>query len=459
MNNFQKYIIYALLLFPPIVFFTDLTRNPYYFQIFLLNVLILFFWIVHLLRAFKSGSIKWIFSPLDKPLLSFCIFASFTWLYAQFAGQSYHIPEAIEHGKALPGFGMDYLRSSIFSEGSKKFMFTLVNMLMAYWITAVFVPVSFNRQEKEKFLNTTWGLLFFVGFIAAFYGLLQYFEIEFVWGKVLNPFGGRPVSTFGNPNFMSSYLLILFSVAIHYYLSAGTSKVKRFIVLVALVTYFYAIVSTMTRSTWVGLFVAVGIIFAYLVLKGRDILAREIKWLVALALFMAVGFLLWPKSTGGYKTISRITEIGSAATRPYGPVHQRLMIYSSAWDMVRDKPVIGRGWGLFELFYPFYQGKYFFNKIYRQFRTHANNAHNEVLEIWSQTGTIGLGLYLWFLTTMVVYGFKIASGLPEEKKLFPVVVTAGAVGMFVDNFFGNVSIHFCVPAFLYWWNMGVLSQL
>jgi len=35
---------------------------------------------------------------------------------------------------------------------------------------------------------------------------------------------------------------------------------------------------------------------------------------------------------------------------------------------------------------------------------------------------------------------------------------AGLVGMIVDNFFGNVSIFFAVPAFLFWWNAGALYQ-
>ena len=54
--------------------------------------------------------------------------------------------------------------------------------------------------------------------------------------------------------------------------------------------------------------------------------------------------------------------------------------------------------GLLELFYPFYQGHFIDHiEMFRALRTHANNAHNELLEVWGQTGILGLGAFLWNL--------------------------------------------------------------
>src|SRR5262249_27234357 len=102
---------------------------------------------------------------------------------------------------------------------------------------------------------------------------------------------------------------------------------------------------------------------------------------------------------------------------------------------------------------------------------HANNSHNEVLEIWSQTGTLGLGIYIWLWVILVGFGFYLtktapAQGPPSGKTpaaqnpyppyLWGWAFATAAVGMLVDNFFGNVSLHFCVPALLFWWQVGLL---
>ncbi|OGS25969.1 MAG: hypothetical protein A2297_10355, partial [Elusimicrobia bacterium RIFOXYB2_FULL_48_7] len=462
MNKLYRYIIFFLLIFPPIIFFTDLTRNPYYFQIFLLNVTVLVLWGLYLAAAIKEGRIKWSWSPIEMPLLVFTGFALLTWVIAYVKPQHYLVKEIIEDGKHLPDFGINYLYASIFSEGFKKFIFTLANLLMVYWIPAVLIPVICEKKDRQKYFETILNVFFFVGFIVSFYAVLQYLGIEPVWPKALNPFGGRPVSTFGNPNFMSSYLLVLFPLLLMTYISQ-ISSAKKIIFLGLIELCFCSIVATMTRSTWVGMFTAMIVTSVFLYKnykreKGKSIYIRERKWIIAAAAVIMLTFLAWPKSSGGSTPISRITEIQNVSKMSYGPMHQRIMIWSCAWGMIKDSPVIGKGWGLFELFYPFYQGKSLFNDLYRVFRTHANNAHNEILEYWSQTGTLGVAFYLWFLVSFFAYGINLyRNTYLESKKLLIIAILSGTAGMFLDNIFGNVSTQFCVPAFLYWWNMGTLT--
>jgi tetratricopeptide (TPR) repeat protein len=189
-------------------------------------------------------------------------------------------------------------------------------------------------------------------------------------------------------------------------------------------------------------------------------LKSNIKWVYLMVILFILSFIFLPQNKfGAPSTIKRITEITEYKKNVYPPIHQRLMIWSCGWEMVQKNPILGQGWGLFELYYPYYQGKYLFDNIYRNLRTHANNAHNELLEVWSQTGTIGLTLYLWFLVTGFVYGIKLTNSLSNDKKIFSLSILAGVIGMFIDNIFGNVSLQFCVPAFLYWWNIGMLTSL
>ena len=453
MTKISNLLIIFILLVPPLVFFTDLTRNPYYFQIFLLNVSVLFFWILFLLKSIKTSQIRWVISPIDIPLGFFIFFSFLSWIYTYLFPPSYLQPEIIDYGKKF--IGIDFYHSAIFSEGSKKLIFTLVNILMVYWISANFL------EPNTKFFKVCLYTLFFTGFIAAFYAILQYSGIEIIWPQALNPFCGRPVSTFGNPNFLSSYLVMILPVLIFHYLIKINSKYNstfKIIFLIIILVYCGALISTLTRSSWSGFIFSMFFLFFYIYKTDKNFLFENKNYLIILFLCVFGLFYFWPKSQGGYTTINRISEIGQTPSKPYGPVHQRLMIWSCAWDMIKENPVLGKGWGLFELFFPFYQGKYMFDKIYRNFRTHANNAHNEILEIWSQTGTIGFGMYIWFLVCVFIYGIKISNSLDKKNRLLVISLLASIAGMLVDNLL-NVSTQFCIPAFLYWWIFGLIVSM
>ena len=70
------------------------------------------------------------------------------------------------------------------------------------WILGIIYAIWRTRHgEALEFFH----LIFAVSTLAAAYGILQYFQVEIIWPKLLNPYGNRSVSTFGNPNFISSY--------------------------------------------------------------------------------------------------------------------------------------------------------------------------------------------------------------------------------------------------------------
>lgn len=435
MKRSINFLLFITLFVTPLVFFTDLTRNPYYFQIVLVNGLTVLLWMAWLYGGTRERQLRLRPTPLDLPLWSFFAAATLSWAAALFA--NLHEP---------------YLSYGIFSEGFKRWLFLLVNAVMVYYAAVHFV----DDDNRGRTLLT----VFWAGWIAAAYGILQYFGIEFIWPKVLNPFGGRSVSTFGNPNFLSSYLVLIFPVLFYYYLTAQSSA-KRFFYAVFLVTYFVALLCTLTRSSWAGLAVAMALVLGILFVRdGGYFKANRKRILLPFALFLLIAVLLPRSNVGGYNpsVIGRLVEAKEATKTYYGSWHQRRLIWSCAWHMVIERPVLGKGWGCFELFYPSYQGRHLFLPAYHTFRTHANNSHNEILEIWSQTGTLGFGIYLWFLFTLASYAWFLIKNLKDEKRLLAIALSASLAGMWVDNLL-NVSLHFAIPGFLYWWNMGLLVGL
>lgn len=435
MKRFYNYLLFLILFVPPLIFFTDLTRNPYYFQIVLVNAAVVVLWMAWLYRETASRKCSFLRTPLDIPLLSFAAVATLSWLVI-----------------LLGNLGEPYLRYGVYNEGLKRWLFLLSNCLLVYYAAVHFV----NDTNRPRFIHT----VYWVTFIASAYAILQYFGIELIWPRVLNPFGGRSVSTFGNPNFLSSYLVLVSPLMYLSYLQENSSS-KRFIYLVLLASSFAALLCTLTRSSWLGLVIAMALTVAAVWKFERTLFTGRIKSVfLPFVLFLLLA-IFWPKSrVAGYgpSVIERLTESAKVETTYYAPWHQRQLIWSCAWHMAIENPVIGKGWGCFELFYPFYQGRHLFLESYHNFRTHANNTHNELLEIWSQTGTLGMGVYLWFLVTVYGYGYFLMKNLTGQKRLLAIGLTASLAGMWTDNLL-NVSLHFAIPAFLYWWHMGLLAGL
>lgn len=463
----------------PLLFFTNLTRNPYVTQISLLNICLAVSAALWLLReAAASGELRLPRTPLDVPLLGFSAAALLSWAaaYALHAG---------------------FFRPAIANEGLRGFLFLAVNCLAVFYLSS-----SLEAAEDEVPLGAwaaatlLWGALWFaypelrsparsavwdgygafvwavglggalwlcrkgraadflhlafaVGFVASVYAVMQYFNRELIWPHALNPYGGRAVSTFGNPNFLSSYNVVLFPLAVDRFLRGRTAG--RWVYAALLLALEAGLLTSLTRSSWLGALAAVGLLALSPELRARAAAdPRPTGLLVFVGLAMA---LLWPQSSisTGYapSVIGRLAEVREAAgqAQPYSPWYQRLMIWTSAWLMGAENPLTGKGYGLFELFYPFYQGQVLEHfEFLRGLRTHANNAHNELFETWAQGGLLGTGMLVWLWATF-------ARAVPRR---LPTAFAAacGVGGMLVDNLL-NVSLHFAVPAFMFWWAAGL----
>jgi O-antigen ligase/Tfp pilus assembly protein PilF len=405
----------------PLLFFTDLTRNPYYTQIALFNVLIPLIWLIWLAEGWKSGELRWVSSPFDFAFWMLISVSLLSW------GLSF---------VAHPAFW-----KPIYSEGSKAAIFLIVNVALVY--------VYALQVRDAKWFRTFLWITYAVSFIAALYGVMQYFGIELVWSTNLNPYGSRPVSTFGNPNFMSSFLVVVLPVMAMDYLVKATGC-PRSILLMAIAMCTGALLSTLTRSSWVGF--VVGMLFVLWGSRSKDNISTQIKILLWGLLLLLI--FLWPHGGKGYSAtvIERVMEAKLATQENYGSAYQRFLIWLSAWGMVQDHPFFGKGWGCFELFYPFYQGPILFEKALN-LRTHANNAHNEILEYWSQIGTVGLGIAIWMWAVFFRNGILMAKRLAGSSNALLWGFMGGVAGMLVDNLL-NVSIFFCIPAFIFWWWVG-----
>jgi Flp pilus assembly protein TadD/O-antigen ligase len=496
MNTARRWLLVTAHFLCPLLFFTNLTRNPYISQIALLNIMLaLAFaaWGCRELARPEGARLPRL--PVDWPLAAVIIVWVASWLRAYL-------------GHAA------FFRPSISAEGARGTMFLIVNCMAAFWLAAtvaaeddgtndialgpwiafvcfwgllwVAFPTARTRigAPTEDFFALAWDpygalvwvaglgvtswlcrrgrvidflhLAFATGFLASMYGVCQYFNYELVWPNVLNPYGGRAVSTFGNPNFLSTYSAALIPSALAFFF-VEKSGARRWVYGILALILGAALLATLTRSSWGGAAIGVAALLFSPRLRARiKEEPRSAGLLLGLGLAMA---LAWPSSTisAGYSAtfIGRLTEHNTSAVGAdvYAPWYQRVLIWTSAWTMGNESPLLGKGGGLFELFYPFYQGSLLHSEnFYRHLRTHANNSHNEILEVFSQTGLLGLGSFLWLWTTFFLTAWRWMKTKAGEDPIW-IGAVAGVAAVLADNLL-NVSLHFAVPAFMFWWLAG-----
>jgi len=480
----------------PLIFFTNLTRNPYVTQIAL----------VHAGAALALAAWAWGASgraegwrlprlPAAAPLVLFLAAWGASWLRAYLLHPAFFRPAMIAEGSRATLFllaicASTFLVSAAISaedDGTSDVPLGRWALFAVVWglgwsaYAAMRARVAARPEEIRAFLWDPYGAFLWVAgtaaairltrrgraadylhlalcacFFASAYGIFQYFNWDWVWPYTLNPYGGRAVSTFGNPNFLSSYNVALMPSALALFL-VERSGARRLVYAAVFLTLEAAMLATLTRSSWAGGLVACAALALSPRLRAR---AKEEPRPFGLLLGAALAVvLLWPSSSiaTGYapNVVGRLTEFSTLMKRDkyYSPFHQRVLIWTCAWLMGSESPWLGKGGGLFELYYPFYQGALLHaSTFWHHMRTHANNSHNEILEVFAQTGIAGLGAYLAFWAAFFASARRWAKTRLGEDPLW-IGAVAGCAGVLVDNLL-NVSLHFAVPAFLFWWLAG-----
>ena len=88
-----------------------------------------------------------------------------------------------------------------------------------------------------------------------------------------------------------------------------------------------------------------------------------------------------------------------------GTVGIRIKIWQGTLRMIKARPFIGWGMGTYPIVYPnFRVPEYFLNPMSVNATDHA---HNEILELTSEMGIIGLGIFLWLLGVIFLRGIRV----------------------------------------------------
>ncbi len=245
----------------------------------------------------------------------------------------------------------------------------------------------------------------------------------------------RLYSTLGNPNFVAGYLIGAIFLALALAATAKSLVVRIPVSAIAL-AIFAAIIGTRSRGAWLGL--AAGFIVARIVGRGE---LRELQspaqsqagpnhQKLGLWLPPAVFFALLPGATDRLQIL-------------WSRIEGRAFLARAGWPMFTEHPILGGGWGMFQLRFPELQAQFLSaHPESVRYWTHTNQLHNDPLQMLLEAGALGLVAFEWLLWRYARDARETASGSTRTTRLWLGASAGGVTAILVNSL---LNFQFALP--------------
>ncbi len=274
---------------------------------------------------------------------------------------------------------------------------------------------SFRDPKNELLLHT--GLVC-ICLVTSLVGSVQAFITS---PSILFLTSGDQVvmSSLGNTSYYGGFLVLMFPVLLGIGIANRHRSALGPMCFTLLLVMLFLLVKTESRSSWLALFIAVPLFF---LVAAR---ASGKGWLyagAALAVLVVLG-LLFPDIV--QRRISAL--FASSGTSSFD---RRIYFYGGAWRAFLSSPVIGNGLGNFLLFLPKFRSPDYWIARSEDIVPHA---HNEYLELLSETGILG---FLAFCAVLFFFIRYMRRALPESAgpgRFILAGYCAGLAAVLIDN--------------------------
>jgi len=251
--------------------------------------------------------------------------------------------------------------------------------LLHFFIFYLILITVFRSWEEWKFLFFSSVV---IATLVAVYGI----------------FGPNTFSTLGNTTYVSAYLIFnLFFALILFYRSPSRSG-RWFYVLPALIM-LYEFWICHTSGAVIGLALGVLLLFFLLGLWHQRPVWRRAYLICSLAAIVVIAGLFSQQQSAWFQN-SFLRNLTFAKDT----FQTRLISWRSAAEDFHNHWLFGTGFGNYAIIFDKYFDSSFFN--YARSDTYFDRAHNNLIDIASTTGAVGLLAYLSILVAAVYYLYR-----------------------------------------------------
>jgi len=317
------------------------------------------------------------------------------------------------------------------------------------WLNILILAVVFFYSKYFTTQPTIENIVKFetlVSCMVSLYAILQKFNID-IYSWETN-FGGRPGSTFGNPNFLAGYLGIMLPVSLSMYLHT-----LNFLHLLATLTIFSSLLFTETRGAWIACIVSLVIFFVLAI----NITKKLKKHLIYIFIFLGICLLMgFPFVVSRVKNFFNIDDPS---------VKERIFKWVTAYEIFKHKPFLGTGLGNLKVHYAIYQAKVRKNINIPLRGTSESNVHNDYLQLLSETGILGItsyvGIFVLFFFSFIQKNFlssNLKVYLPMNTKYLLIGFIAG-IAFFLTYSLSNFPLSIIPTAIILFFYLGSVENL
>ncbi len=303
-----------------------------------------------------------------------------------------------------------------------------VSLVHTFLYMVVVGSMLSKREQWQKLLNTS----LVVAFLVALYGLAQY--------GGLAEGSGRIDSRLGNAAYMAVYMLFHIFFAFWLFVESKNHTTKvMYGFLVAMFTF--VLIETGTRGTAVGLVVGVFVMTGYIGLFGtkfKEFRKYAIGVLAVLVLLVA-GFIAGRHSNfvQSSPNLARMANISSK------DLVIRSIIWGTAWEGVKEHPILG--WGQSNFNYVF--NKYYDPRLYGQ-EQWFDRSHDIFFD-WLITGGI-LGFLAYFsLFAACLYYLLVRPILKKDDTSFTVLERGVLLGVLAGYLTHNLVVFDNIVSYIF----------
>ena len=333
-------------------------------------------------------------------------------------------------------------------------------MLSVFCYTLLFY--AFVSNIHKEFLPKLARFLFGTAIIVSLYGVLEHFGIDkHLWVQDVQ---ARVFSTLGQPNWLAAYVVALIPITLSIAYVRKAHWPNTILPTAITFLYFVTLLYTRSRSGLVA-FIVIDILFwgVMLILSKRSKENKKIalKQQIAPAFVFHLMLFIFFFFTGtnnptldkyttfqglrGQLTVATSPAVTQTTeTQPTGPVLEtggtesgviRSYVWQGAINAWKSSPktmVIGTGTETFA--FAFYQHKPLGHNLTSEWDFLYNKAHNEYLNYLATTGLFGLGTYLAFLLSVLIWSIQHLGKQKDQILSFGILL--GWLSLLITNFFG-----------------------
>ncbi|HTA77268.1 MAG TPA: O-antigen ligase family protein [bacterium] len=388
----------------------------------------------------------------------------------------------------LPGISLSWVTSLWGDYENFAGFSTLVTYVTWYFLL--------SRHLNTKRVEKVFYFVSLSAFFSSLYAIGQHFQFDFIQWNPDSISATREFAAMGNPNFLSAYIAMslplfltlsfrpqedktqtqpifspifsLFLILGAVFLFFGTAKgqlllrlepssnfsfITRTLGLLSLslfcvnasrfqhlpIKIFVTIIlvlgllSTASRGGFLGAIIGAGtwLFLAFQNQEWKETIRQRWTMVSKLQLSIISAMLSVFILFFGWSFIQRLLDSVIHASQSLAT--SRLHIWGPALTMIKANPIFGTGLDTFKIAFPFYSGIEF-NQIDGLF-TSSRMAHNELLQIASTSGLLGLASYLLLLIAFVFYWRKAYQNSNASERWYLIAVLSSALAYQIQNFF------------------------